>query len=59
MKKIACIIGFLICILPWTTSYGAEKAKALSPYFFVQSEDPTVDPFPPGKISTFPAMHLP
>ncbi|MBN1254787.1 MAG: VWA domain-containing protein [Deltaproteobacteria bacterium] len=46
MKKLACIIGFLMCILPLTTSYGAEKAKVLSPYFFVQSEDPSVDPFP-------------
>jgi len=46
MKKLACIIGLFICILPFTASYGAEEEKALSPYFFVQSEDPTVDPFP-------------
>jgi Ca-activated chloride channel family protein len=46
MKKIACIIGFLIFILPFTPSYGAEQEKVLSPYFFVQSGDPTVDPFP-------------
>lgn len=46
MKKLACIIGLLICILPFTASYGAEAGKVLSPYFFVQSEDPSVDPFP-------------
>jgi Ca-activated chloride channel family protein len=46
MKKFIVIIGLLSFILPFTASYGAEKAKVLSPYFFVQSEDPTVDPFP-------------
>jgi len=46
MKKLIVIIGLLICILPFTASYGAEEEKVLSPYFFVQSEDPTVDPFP-------------
>ena len=46
MKKIACIIGFLLCILPFTNSYGTEKEEILSPYFFVQSEDPSIDPFP-------------
>jgi Ca-activated chloride channel family protein len=46
MKKMACIIGFLIFILPFTALYGAEKEEALSPYFFVQSEDPSIDPFP-------------
>lgn len=46
MKKLACIIGFLLCILPFTASYSAEKEKVLSPYFFVQSGDPSVDPFP-------------
>jgi len=46
MKKIACIIVFLILILPFTASYGAEEQKAISPYFFVQSEDPSLDPFP-------------
>ncbi|MEJ2067720.1 MAG: VIT domain-containing protein [Deltaproteobacteria bacterium] len=46
MKKLIFIIGLLSFILPFTTSYGAEKEKVLSPYFFVQSEDPSVDPFP-------------
>jgi Ca-activated chloride channel family protein len=46
MKKFIFIIGFLSCILPFTTAYGAEQEKVLSPYFFVQSEDPSVDPFP-------------
>lgn len=46
MKKLIFIIGLLICIFPFTTSYGAEEEKVLSPYFFVQSEDPSVDPFP-------------
>jgi len=46
MKKLSFVIGLLICILPFTPSYGAEEGKVLSPYFFVQSEDPTVDPFP-------------
>jgi Ca-activated chloride channel family protein len=46
MKKFIFIIGLLSFILPFTASYGAEKEKVLSPYFFVQSGDPTVDPFP-------------
>ena len=46
MKKIAFIIGFLICILPFTASLGAKEEKVLSPYFFVQSADPALDPFP-------------
>jgi Ca-activated chloride channel family protein len=46
MKRLICIIGLIICILPVTFSYGAEKEEALSPYFFVQSEDPSLDPFP-------------
>jgi Ca-activated chloride channel family protein len=46
MKKIALIIGFLICIIPFTASWGAKEEKVLSPYFFVQSEDPSLDPFP-------------
>jgi Ca-activated chloride channel family protein len=46
MKNFIFIIGLLSFILPFTASYGAEKEKVLSPYFFVQSEDPSVDPFP-------------
>ena len=46
MKKFIFIIGLLSFILPFTASYGAAKEKVLSPYFFVQSEDPSIDPFP-------------
>ena len=46
MKKLIFIIGLLICILPFTASLGAKEEKVLSPYFFVQSEDPSLDPFP-------------
>jgi Ca-activated chloride channel family protein len=46
MKKLIFIITLLILILPFTASYGAEKEKVLSPYFFVHSENPSVDPFP-------------
>src|SRR4030043_1122841 len=46
MKKLIFIIGFLICIFPFTASLGAKEEKVLSPYFFVQSKDPSLDPFP-------------
>jgi Ca-activated chloride channel family protein len=46
MKKLIFIIGLLICTLPFTASYGSEEEKVLSPYFFVQSEDPSLEPFP-------------
>jgi Ca-activated chloride channel homolog len=46
MKKLIFIIGLLICILPFTASLGAKEEKVLSPYFFVQSKDPSLDPFP-------------
>jgi Ca-activated chloride channel family protein len=46
MKKLIFIIVFLLCILPFTASLGAKEEKVLSPYFFVQSEDPALDPFP-------------
>jgi Ca-activated chloride channel family protein len=46
MKNFIFIISLLSFILSFTPSYGAEEGKALSPYFFVQSEDPTVDLFP-------------
>ncbi|MCJ7546568.1 MAG: trypsin, partial [Deltaproteobacteria bacterium] len=46
MKKLIFIVGLLICILPFTASLGAKEEKVLSPYFFVQSGDPSIDPFP-------------
>ncbi len=46
MKKLIFIVGLLIVMLPFTASWGAKEEKVLSPYFFVQSEDPALDPFP-------------
>lgn len=46
MKRIAFILGLLFILIPFTASSEAEKGKTLSPYFFVQSEDSSVDPFP-------------
>jgi len=46
MKKLIFIVVLLIVMLPFTASWGAKEEKVLSPYFFVQSEDPTLDPFP-------------
>ena len=46
MKKLIFIIGLIIVMLPFTASWGAKEEKVLSPYFFVQSEDPSLDPFP-------------
>jgi Ca-activated chloride channel family protein len=46
MKKSLVIFGLLISILPPLSSYGEEKEKILSPYFFVQSDDASLDPFP-------------
>ena len=51
MKRLIFIIGFLCCIIPFTASWGAswrtaKENKVLSPYFFVQSKDPALDPFP-------------
>jgi Ca-activated chloride channel family protein len=46
MKKLIFVVGLLICLIPFIASYGAEDEKILSPYFFVQSEDPSLDPFP-------------
>jgi Ca-activated chloride channel family protein len=33
-------------LLSLTSVYGEDREKVLSPYFFVQSDDPWVDPFP-------------
>ena len=51
MKRLIFIIGFLCCIIPFTASWGAswrttKENKVLSPYFFVQSKNPSLDPFP-------------
>jgi len=46
MKTLLFIFGLLISILLVPSSYGVEKEKILSPYFFVQSDDPSIDPFP-------------
>jgi Ca-activated chloride channel family protein len=46
MKKLIFIVGLIICLIPFTASWGAKEEKVLSPYFFVQSEDPSLDPFP-------------
>ena len=46
MKKLLFIFGLLIFILPLTFAYGEGKEKILSPYFFVQSDDASLDPFP-------------
>jgi len=46
MKKLIFIVSLIICLIPFTASWGAKEKKVLSSYFFVQSGDPTVDPFP-------------
>jgi Ca-activated chloride channel family protein len=46
MKKLIFIVGLIIVMLPFTASLGAKEDKVLPPYFFVQSEDPSLDPFP-------------
>lgn len=46
MKKLIFIVSLIIAMLPFTASWGAKEEKVLSPYFFVQSKDPALDPFP-------------
>ena len=46
MKKLLFIFSLLIFILPPTSSHGEEKGETLSPYFLVQSDDASLDPFP-------------
>jgi len=46
MKKLIFIVGLIICLVPFTASWGAKEEKVLSPYFFVQSDNPALDPFP-------------
>lgn len=46
MKTLLFVFGILLLMFPFTSSYGEEKGNILSPYFFVQSDDPSLDPFP-------------
>jgi Ca-activated chloride channel family protein len=46
MKKVLFILSLLIFILSPISSYGEERENILSPYFFVQSDDASLDPFP-------------
>ncbi|MFQ5840833.1 MAG: VIT domain-containing protein [Thermodesulfobacteriota bacterium] len=46
MKKLLFIFGLLISILLPISSYAEENGKTLSPYFFVRSDDTSLDPFP-------------
>ncbi len=46
MKKLLFIFSLLISILPPIPSYGEETERILSPYFFVESDDASLDPFP-------------
>jgi Ca-activated chloride channel family protein len=46
MKKLLCIFGVLSFILPLTSAYGEKNERILSPYFFIQSTDASLDPFP-------------
>ncbi|MBW2038078.1 MAG: VWA domain-containing protein [Deltaproteobacteria bacterium] len=46
MKKLIFIFGLLIFMLPLASSYGEKKGEILSPYFFVQSDDASLAPFP-------------
>jgi Ca-activated chloride channel family protein len=45
MKKFMSILSLLFSVFLVTVSHGEEE-KILSPYFFVQSEDASLDPFP-------------
>ncbi len=46
MKKLLFVFGLLISIFPLTSGHGGENGGILSPYFFVQSDDASLDPFP-------------
>ena len=45
MKKLALLLLLVGLIVPYLT-VAEEEAESLSPYFFVQSDDPSLDPFP-------------
>jgi Ca-activated chloride channel family protein len=45
MKKFMSILSLLFSVFLVTVSHGEEE-KILSPYFFVQSDDASLDPFP-------------
>jgi Ca-activated chloride channel family protein len=46
MKRLLFIFGLLTCIFPLSSSSGEEEGRILSPYFFVQSDEASLDPFP-------------
>jgi Ca-activated chloride channel family protein len=46
MKKVLFIVGLLIFLFPFSSSYGGDEEEILSPHFFVQSDDASLDPFP-------------
>ncbi|MCK5552713.1 MAG: trypsin, partial [Deltaproteobacteria bacterium] len=46
MKKFMSILSLLVSVFLVTVSHGEEREKILSPYFFVQSDDASLDPFP-------------
>lgn len=46
MKRLPFICGLLASVLLVAFSHAEEKEKILSPYFFVQSEDSSLDSFP-------------
>lgn len=46
MRRLPFIFGLLASVLLVAFSHAEEKEKILSPYFFVQSEDSSLDPFP-------------
>ncbi len=46
MKRLLLISALMMSLLSLTSAWGEERGGILSPYFFVQSEDPSVDPFP-------------
>jgi len=46
MKRLLLISTLMMSLLSLTSAWGEERGRILSPYFFVQSDDPSVDPFP-------------
>ena len=46
MKKLLFVLGLLVFVLPTLPSFGEKREEILSPYFFVQSDDPSLDSLP-------------
>jgi Ca-activated chloride channel family protein len=46
MKRLLLISALMMFLLSLTSAWGEERGRILSPYFFIQSDDPSVDPFP-------------